>query len=101
MGERLFSLRKDQELTQKQVSEALSINYRTYAGYERNESEPSDEIKVQIARYFNVSLDYLLGIIDNPRPIASGDKYIRLPKPLSVSARKELNQFLDYLFSKN
>lgn len=101
IGERLMDLRKDSDMTQKQVSEALSLNFRTYSGYERNESEPSDEIKILIARYFNVSLDYLLGLIKNPRPIEDGDDYIRLIKPLNTAAKKELRQFLDYLYSKN
>lgn len=101
VGERLIDLRQDHELTQKQVAEALSINFRTYGGYERNESEPSDEIKIKIAKFFNVSLDYLVGIIENPRPITNGDEYIRLRKPLNASAMKELDQFLYYLYNRN
>jgi len=101
IGERLMELRKDKGLTQKELSEILFINYRTYSGYERDEIEPSDEFKVRIAQYFNVSLDYLLGISDNPHPIRKGDEYIRLPKPLIESARQELNQYIRFLMSKN
>lgn len=100
IGERLFNLRKDRGMTQKELAEALFINYRTYSGYERNEIEASDDVKIQIAKFFNVSLDYLLGLIDEPRPIKSGNEYIRLPRPLSDAARKELEQFINYLFSK-
>jgi transcriptional regulator with XRE-family HTH domain len=100
IGERLFNLRKDRGMTQKELAEALFINYRTYSGYERNEIEASDDVKIQIAKFFNVSLDYLLGIIDEPRPIKNGNEYIRLPRPLSDAARKELEQFINYLFSK-
>jgi len=100
IGERLQNLRKDSDMTQKEVAEALYINYRTYSAYERDEIEASDEVKVQIAKFFNVSLDYLLGLIDEPRPIRNGNEYIRLPRPLSESSRKELEQFIKYLLSK-
>ena len=101
IGERLIDLRKDMGLTQKELSEKLFINYRTYSGYERNETEASDDFKIKLAQFHNVSVDYLLGIIDNPRPIESGDGYIKLPKSLSGSGRKELDQFVSYLLAKD
>ena len=101
-GERLIELRKDMGLTQKEMSEKLHVNYRTYSSYERDETEPSDEFKIQLAKFYNVSLDYLLGIIDHPRPItdADGHNYVKLPKSLSTAGRKELEQFIGYLLSK-
>ena len=102
IGESLPDLRQDHEMPQKQEEETFKFNFRTYGGYERNESEPSDEIKIKIAKFFNVSLDYLLGIIDKPRPITTNsNEYIRLRKPLNGPAIKELNQFLDYLYNRN
>ena len=101
IGERLIDLRKDLGLTQKQLSEKLFINYRTYSGYERNEIEASDDFKIKLARFYNVSIDYLLGICDYAHPIRDGDGYIRLPKPLSESGRKELEQFISYLITKD
>ena len=100
IGERLKDLRKDMGLTQKDLSEKLFINYRTYSGYERNEIEASDDFKKKLAQFYNVSIDYLLGIIDHPHPIKNGENYIRLPKLLSDNGRKELEQFISYLLSK-
>ena len=100
IGERLIDLRKDMELTQKELSKKLFINYRTYSGYEREETEASDDFKIKLAQFYNVSVDYLLGISDNPHPIRSGDEYLRLPKSLSESGRKELKQFISYLLTK-
>ena len=100
IGERLIDLRKDMGLTQKELSEQLFINYRTYSGYERNETEASDDFKIKLAQFYNVSVDYLLGICDHPHPIRTGDGYIRLPKRLPDSGRKELEQFISYLLSK-
>lgn len=101
IGERLINLRKDRGLTQKAISEALYVNYRTYSGYERDEIEANDDFKIQLAKFYNVSADYFLGLIDEPRPIRSGDEYVRLPKSLSASSRKELEQFIKYLVNKD
>ena len=101
IGERLIELRKDRGLTQKELSEMLYVNYRTYSGYERNENEASDDFKVKLAQFYNVSVDYLLGVSDHPRPVVDGDGYIRIPKPLSDSGRKELEQFVSYLLAKD
>ena len=100
IGERLIDLRKDRGLTQRELSEMLHINYRTYSGYEREESEAGDEIKIKLAQFYNVSLDYLLGLIENPHPIQEGDNYILLPKSLSANGRKELKQYISYLLTK-
>ena len=101
IGERLIDLRKDMGLTQKELSEKLFVNYRTYSGYERNEIEASDDFKIKLAQFYNVSIDYLLGISNHPHPIKSGENYIRLPKPLSDNGRKELEQFISYLLMKD
>ncbi|NLO45290.1 MAG: helix-turn-helix transcriptional regulator [Clostridiales bacterium] len=101
IGERLITLRKDRGLTQKELSDALFVNYRTYSGYERNEIEANDDFKIQLAKFFNVSIDYLLGLTDHPHPIRNGDEYIRLPKPLSSSARQELEQYIHFLLNKD
>jgi len=98
--ERLCDLRKDKGLTQKEFAEILCVNYRTYGGYEREENEASDEIKIKIAKYFNVTTDYLLGISDYPQPLSDGNEYIRLPYALSSGKRKELNEFIKYLLAK-
>jgi repressor LexA len=100
IGELLIDLRKDIGMTQRELSEKLFINYRTYSGYERNEIEASDDIKIKLAQFYNVSVDYLLGISRNPCPIKKGDEYVRIPKALSDSGRKELEQYISYLIAK-
>ncbi len=101
IGERLNELRKDQGLTQKELAEKLCINFRTYSGYEREESEASDDIKIKIAQYFNVSVDYLLGLIDEPHPIDLGDGYVRLPFKFSSEANRDLKQYIEFLAQRD
>lgn len=97
VGERLAELRKDKGKTQKQLAEELHVNYRTYSSYKREETEPGDDVKIAIAKYFNVSLDYLLGVINRPRPLNEDNPYIRLPHSLSEAAYKDLMKYIRFL----
>lgn len=69
--DRLKNLREARNLTQKDVSEMLNINPRTYASYEKNEREPNSEILIQFAEFFGVTIDYLLGVIRKQPALSS------------------------------
>ena len=68
-GERLSELRKDNGLTQRDLAEILGVSENSISLYERNINTPDDELKIKIANYFNVSLDYLLGATDKQIPL--------------------------------
>lgn len=61
---RLTKLREEKGLNKKEISKELSLPYTTYLNYENDEREPSSETLIQIAKFFDVSVDYLLGISD-------------------------------------
>lgn len=63
-AERLKELRKENNLSQRQMAEILFIKQQSYIRYEKNTSEPSYEMLIVIAKYFKVSTDYLLGLSD-------------------------------------
>lgn len=100
IGKRLRDLREDADLTQAELAKILNINKHSVSSYERDKSEPPDAIKVKIADYFNISTDYLLGIIEQPSPIYDNNSIIRLPLKFSPTAEKELRDYIDYLVSK-
>lgn len=60
----LQQLRKNRRLTQEQVADAIGVQYRTYGSWERGEREPDFAMLCEIADYFGVSTDYLLGRTD-------------------------------------
>lgn len=60
-GTRLRYLRKRSSLTQKELGKALNISASSIGMYERGIREPSYKLLFDIASYFNVSIDYLLG----------------------------------------
>lgn len=62
LGSRLKELREECGLTQKQVAEKLQINSVTYLHYEKEQREPPLALLADMAKLFDVSVDYLLGL---------------------------------------
>jgi len=58
---RFRELRKEKELSQVALAQVLGISQKTLSDYERNYYEPTQEMLVKIARYFGVTVGYLLG----------------------------------------
>ena len=50
--------------TQKEVADKLGINSVTYLHYEKSQRQPPLELLADIAMFYDVSVDYLLGIVD-------------------------------------
>ncbi len=74
--ERIRSLREDHDLLQKQVAEMLSIAQRTYSSYENGNHDIPTQALITLAKYYNTSVDYLLGLTDEvlPYPISKNHK---------------------------
>ena len=62
LGKRLKELRLENKLTQKQVAKKLNINSVTYLHYEKDQREPPLSLLAEIAIFYDVSVDYLLGL---------------------------------------
>ena len=99
-GERLSELRKDNGLTQRDLAEILGVSENSISLYERNINTPDDELKIKIANYFNVSLDYLLGATDKQIPLNRNETQFIYAENLPSNAYKEMKTFLDYLQNK-
>ena len=67
--ERLRRLRERRRVSRYVVSELCGLNRNAVRRYERGEAEPTMKALVNIADYFEVSLDYLVGISDTPKRI--------------------------------
>ena len=64
MGFRIRDLREDADLTQKQIAELLMCVQSLYSKYDRGERALPLELAVQLADFYKVSLDYLVGRTD-------------------------------------
>ena len=66
-SERLKQCRKNTNKTQRDVAADLGITVGGYQKYEINKCEPKMETLKKLADYFDVSVDYLMGLSDNPK----------------------------------
>lgn len=66
MNLRIRDLREDNDLTQKQIAKQLMCDQSLYSKYERGEREIPLKLVIELAKFYNVSLDYIVGLTDNP-----------------------------------
>lgn len=59
---RMRNLREDNDLTQQEVAKLLDTSQTMYARYERGANEMPIRHLIKLARYYDVSTDYLLGL---------------------------------------
>ena len=76
ISDRIRLLRTESHMTQEEFGRIFGISKPTVSFYEHGKSVPNDQIKTAIARYFGVSVDYLLGVTDSreltsPTPAAT------------------------------
>lgn len=60
-GQRLKELRTEFGLTQKELADKLNLTHATISKYEREELDPGKDVLIKLAKYFDVSTDFLLG----------------------------------------
>ncbi len=63
-SERMRELRKERGLKQREMAEICGVKLRSYQGYEYGRHYPEVPGLIQIAKFFDVSTDYLLGLTD-------------------------------------
>ena len=63
---RLRDLREDNDYTQKEISKLLSTTQPQYFRYESGQRDLPCELVVKLAKFYNVSADYILGLTDKP-----------------------------------
>ncbi len=56
----LKKIRKAKKLTQSDVAKELNITVSAYGNYELGQRSPTPEMLIKLAKYFQVSIDYLL-----------------------------------------
>jgi len=97
IGSRIKKLRIESKMTQQELAEAIGITTSSVSNYERNKDIPSDKVKISLARHFNVSLDYLIGIIDDTVPPYNVRTFVLLPFELYGNEEILLSNFIDFL----
>lgn len=63
-AERIRALREDRDLTQAFIAGLLHVGQKTYSDYELGKTRiPLDSV-ILLARYYDVSMDYICGVSD-------------------------------------
>lgn len=68
MYERIRNLREDKDLTQKQIGIILNMSQTGYNQYEIGKNDIPTRILIELAKFYNTSTDYILGLTDEIRP---------------------------------
>ncbi|MBQ3639750.1 MAG: helix-turn-helix transcriptional regulator [Clostridia bacterium] len=67
--QRLRDLREDADKSQQEIATLLQTTQQQYNRYERGEREMPMHHFITLARFYDVSLDYLAGLIPKPRKL--------------------------------
>ena len=68
--QRIRNLREDRDLNQTEVAKILGMSQTGYSKYETGENDIPTAVLIHLSRFYNVSIDYLLGETDEPRRYA-------------------------------
>ena len=64
---RIKDLREDHDLTQQELADYLHIKQNTYSQYETERRQIPINVLIQLAQYYDTSVDYLLGLTNETR----------------------------------
>lgn len=96
LGNNIKRLRSRERLTQEELSRQLHVNRATLANWEVGRTDPDHSALCQLADFFEVSVDYLLG-----RVPPSSDGLPRWERPVPVRGKveriKSLDEFKEYI----
>lgn len=103
-SKRLKELRKNRNLTQTGLANALNLSHGAIAMYETGKRQPDNETLTRIADYFGVSVDYLLGreipTIPDYTPSEEEKQLLTMIMSMTEEEVDELSNFVDYILSK-
>ena len=64
---RIRDLREDKNMNQTQIANYLGMSQTGYSKYETGENDIPTAILIKLSRFYNTSIDYLLGETDEPK----------------------------------
>jgi transcriptional regulator with XRE-family HTH domain len=107
VGERLKTLRKLGNFKLEELASALKVTTRSIQYYESDQRNLDSKQLIALAKFFDVSVDYLLGISDEPKPIPKkSDQTDKQPgqvemdtllNELNEESVAELKKYAEYL----
>lgn len=68
MYKRIRDLREDKDFNQEMLAKLLNVSQATYSRYETGQLDIPSSALIKLANYYKISVDYLLGLTDDPTP---------------------------------
>lgn len=100
IGSRLKNLRLNSCLSQKVLAKKLQLSSARYSNYENNRREPDLTLLIEIAHFFSVSVDFLLGLeLENLNLTLREKDLLNKFHALNFSAQEKLNNYADDLIA--
>ena len=65
---RIKDLREDSDITQKEIADYLHVKQNTYSQYENGQRQLPLDALIALAKFYNTSTDYILGLTNERRP---------------------------------
>lgn len=72
---RIKELREDRDKTQCEIASILCVAQNTYCNYENGKRDIPIEVLIKLADYYDVNLEYLLGLTDVPKRLPPSRRY--------------------------
>jgi len=64
---RIRAMREDRDLNQTKVAKLLGMSQTGYSKYETGENDIPTQVLIKLARFYDTSVDYLLGLTDQSK----------------------------------
>ena len=93
LSERLKMLREEANMSKSDLATQLNIGISSVSQYESGDRIPSDEVKINIVKLFDVSLDYLMGLTNIRNPYV----FFTLSSVLKDLSQEEINEVIKYI----
>ena len=74
MKNRLRDIREERDLNQKELADMLGVHQTTYSSYEIGKLSLTADVLIKLAKYYKVSVDYLLGLTDVTKPYPKSNR---------------------------
>lgn len=88
VAEGLKRFRKNSNLRQEDVASAIGIHRQAYQRYESGKSLPMVPVLIKIAETYDVSIDYLVGRSDTPKPLEAGAEEVAEAREFRQALKK-------------
>ncbi len=73
MYNRIRDIREDRDIKQATLAAYLGVHQTTYSSYEIGKLSLTADVLVKLAKYYNTSVDYLLGLTDEVKPYSKSN----------------------------